>query len=667
MSYFIKSKTTKIVAGVIGFTMALSLFVGVGAQTSSAQGLSLSQLVDLFISLGIISSDKAAQARAAVSGYTTTSKFTLDLKVGSKGSEVMNLQKVLNEDSRTQVASSGAGSPGNETSYFGGLTKAAVMKYQIINGVSATGMVDAATRAVLNAVSSSSSSSSVSTSSTGSSSSSSSVSTSSTGSSSSSSSAVAGKEGLITTKLSATPSDDANVRATTNVPVYGIETTAVGSDMTVNRADLEVAVTVSGSAQNPSNFITGVSAYDGSTLLMSKTLSSSDFYKDSNNLYHIILSGLGFNVPVGTTKVLTFNINTNSISSTDTARVVTIKGYSGNTQNIRAQDTLGLQSYTDMSGSTRTFTFNSSGASTLTVSGNVAATPVSNNTRVSSTDGIQNLVMQGIDFKSTTGDSKITTVKVTVNATTTTGLPTVVKLLDGSTVLGSQTAPTTVGGKASFTGLSVMVPKDTTKTLTIQATFPTTVSGQAASTSISATAADVVYEKPDGSSTNAGPSSVIAGNSQYFYSAVPQWSLISASSVGTAGVVGVASSSVTATITLKAHANGGSMIKPVAGDLTFVFASTTQANGAYTSANSIAVTPTIQVSPTDSSVGDGGDYTVTLTGVIYSSNASIGTSQALFGAISNIASNVGGIAIANQTWGINTFYTSPVQLTKGTF
>lgn len=662
MSYFTKSKATKMVAGVIGFTMALSLFVGVGATSAGAQGVSLSQLVELFISLGIISADKASQARAAVSGYTSTSSFTLDLKVGSKGAEVKNLQKVLNADSRTQIASSGAGSPGNESSFFGALTKAAVMKYQIIKGVSATGMVDAATRAVLNAVSSSSASSV---------SSAAASSVASSAASSASSVATVGTEGLITTKLSATPSDDANVRSTTNVPVYGIEVKAIGSNMVVNRADLEVAVTISGTAQNPSSFITGINAYDGATLLMSKTLSSADFYKDSNSLYHIILSGINFNVPKDATKTLTFNISTNAISSTDTARVVTIKGYTGNTQNIRAQDTLGLQSYTDMSGSTRTFTFNSSGASTLTVSGNVAATPKSNNSRVSSTDGVQNLVMQGLDFKSTTGDSKITTVKVTVNATSTTGLPTTIKLLDGSTVLGSQTAPTSVGGKASFTNLTVMVPKDTTKTLTIQATFPTTVSGQAASTSISATAADIVYERPDGSSANAGPSSVIAGNDQYMYSAVPQWTLVSTSAVGTAGVVGVASSSVTATIVLKAHANGGSMTKPVATadgtDFSFVFASTTQANGAYTTANSVAVVPTIQVSPTDSSIGDGGDYTVTLTGVIYSNNASLGSSQALFGAIKNIDSTVGGITITNQTWGIDSFYTAPVQLTRGTF
>ena len=660
MSYFTKSKTAKIVAGVVGFTMALSLFVGIGATSANAQGVSLSQLVELFISLGIISSDKAAQARAAVSGYTTTSSFTLDLKVGSRGTEVTNLQKSLNTDSRTQVASSGAGSPGNESSYFGALTKSAVMKYQIIKGISATGMVDAATRASLNAVSASSASSV------------SSVASSAASSVASSVSTVGGTEGLITTKLSATPADNANVRTSTNYSAYGIEVKAIGSDMTVDRADLQVAVTVSGTAQNPSSFITGISAYDGDTLLVSKSLSSSDFNKDSSDLYHIIISGMNFKVSKDATKTLTFKVNTASISSSDTARVMTIRGYTGNSQNIRAYDTLGLQSYTDMSAAAnvRTHTFNSAGASTLTTSANVASTPKSNNSKVSSTDGVQNLTMQAIDFKATTGNATITTVKVTVRATTTTGMPSTLELLDGSTVLGSQTVSDTssdASEKITFSGLTVAVAKDATKTLTVRATFPTTVSGQAASTSIAATAADVVYEKPDGSTGNAGPSSVIAGNDQYMYSAVPKWSLVSASANGTAGVVGVASSSVTATIVLKAKADGGSMTKPTAGNFTFVFASTTAANGAYTGANSISVTPTIQTSPTDSSVGDAGEYTVTLTGVIYSNNSSLGSSQALFGAIANIDSVVGDVTITNQTWGIDTFYTSPVQLTKGTF
>ena len=91
----------------------------------------------------------ASAATTAQCSYT----FTQTLKSGSKGVEVMNLQKVLNMDSQTVVATSGAGSMGNETMYFGPATKAAVMKFQAANAVSPTsGLVGPLTRAVLNQV-----------------------------------------------------------------------------------------------------------------------------------------------------------------------------------------------------------------------------------------------------------------------------------------------------------------------------------------------------------------------------------------------------------------------------------------------------------------------------------------------------------------------------------
>ncbi|TSC73364.1 MAG: DNA topoisomerase IV subunit A [Parcubacteria group bacterium Gr01-1014_70] len=63
--------------------------------------------------------------------------FTKDLTMGSTGMDVKCLQQYLNSAGHT-VASSGAGSPGNETEYFGSRTQAAVSKWQAANGVSPT-------------------------------------------------------------------------------------------------------------------------------------------------------------------------------------------------------------------------------------------------------------------------------------------------------------------------------------------------------------------------------------------------------------------------------------------------------------------------------------------------------------------------------------------------
>jgi hypothetical protein len=61
--------------------------------------------------------------------------FTKTHQQGQSGGEIMWIQKFLNSHG-AQIAASGAGSPGNETAYFGALTKAAVAKWQAANSVS---------------------------------------------------------------------------------------------------------------------------------------------------------------------------------------------------------------------------------------------------------------------------------------------------------------------------------------------------------------------------------------------------------------------------------------------------------------------------------------------------------------------------------------------------
>lgn len=103
----------------------------------------------------IASQIAALQARiAGLSGQTvSSSQFTRNLNIGFSGEDVRSLQRYLNA-AGFKIVNSGPGSPGNETSLFGSLTRAALAKWQVANGVSpASGYFGPLTRAKITSVS----------------------------------------------------------------------------------------------------------------------------------------------------------------------------------------------------------------------------------------------------------------------------------------------------------------------------------------------------------------------------------------------------------------------------------------------------------------------------------------------------------------------------------
>lgn len=82
-----------------------------------------------------------------VASYT----FTKDLYFGMTDADVRFLQKKLNESLATQIAAAGAGSPGNESYYFGQLTRDALIRFQRLHDITpAAGYCGPKTRAFLN-------------------------------------------------------------------------------------------------------------------------------------------------------------------------------------------------------------------------------------------------------------------------------------------------------------------------------------------------------------------------------------------------------------------------------------------------------------------------------------------------------------------------------------
>jgi peptidoglycan hydrolase-like protein with peptidoglycan-binding domain len=83
-----------------------------------------------------------AAVDSSIKGYI----FSRDLSLGMEGKDVLQLQKILNAKGIV-LASEGPGSPGNETEFFGNLTKDALMRYQAKEGiVPASGSFGAWTR-----------------------------------------------------------------------------------------------------------------------------------------------------------------------------------------------------------------------------------------------------------------------------------------------------------------------------------------------------------------------------------------------------------------------------------------------------------------------------------------------------------------------------------------
>ena len=147
--------TSKIAKAGFGLVAGIAMFAGVSALALTSAD------VQMLLNAGIINSTQAAALMSSVSGSTTTTttglgscyQFTTQLSVGSTGEAVRQLQMVLNSNPATAlaVAAGANGSAGNESTYFGSATEAAVMKYQAWKGIAQVGQVGPQTRAALNA------------------------------------------------------------------------------------------------------------------------------------------------------------------------------------------------------------------------------------------------------------------------------------------------------------------------------------------------------------------------------------------------------------------------------------------------------------------------------------------------------------------------------------
>lgn len=111
--------------------VALAMIFSLVAPGAFAQAQTAEELQTMINQL--MQQIAALQAGSTTTGSTTSTGFvwTRDLKTGTTGADVKELQKFLNSDPDTRVSATGAGSAGMETEYFGPATAAAVSKFQV--------------------------------------------------------------------------------------------------------------------------------------------------------------------------------------------------------------------------------------------------------------------------------------------------------------------------------------------------------------------------------------------------------------------------------------------------------------------------------------------------------------------------------------------------------
>ncbi|MEK9154586.1 MAG: peptidoglycan-binding domain-containing protein [Patescibacteria group bacterium] len=139
----------KFSAVALSITTAVWLFGAVAIMPASAQtvGDLQAQISALLAQIQALQ-QQLGQAQQASPSYS----FTKSLTIGATGDDVKALQQFLNSKGFT-VATSGAGSVGNESTYFGSKTAAALAKYQASVGISpAVGYFGSITRNYVNSL-----------------------------------------------------------------------------------------------------------------------------------------------------------------------------------------------------------------------------------------------------------------------------------------------------------------------------------------------------------------------------------------------------------------------------------------------------------------------------------------------------------------------------------
>jgi hypothetical protein len=521
------------------------------------------------------------QQPAQTPGNCTGVSFTRTLVIGSTGSDVKCLQTILNLSSTTQVAITGAGSPGSETSHFGSLTLSAVRKYQVQNGWTPANQVGPLTRAALNAQ--------VAGGNIGGTGAATLCSNGNTLASNCTlapnaqagalcpdgihtiasnctllptAQATTNTEGSITVTADVSPSSGTTMHTgDNNVAVAAVDVKATGSNVTVNRLDV-IFHGLAGSATcniRPWILINQAIVSDGIT---SKTIAINSATDVTENIvgdtYTVRVDGLNMLVAKDTTKKITLSVDAvNSLPAAATTCTPSIQFGAGA---IRGTDGAGISQISGGALAVTTFTVNTGDAGTLDVT--VAPdNPKARNVIVQEAAQTADVVLLKVNVQAKSNAVILRTLRV--NSVSSSGslatvMPTI-KLWDGTTQLAATT--TVIAGSSTFDTINLTIPMGTMKTLTVTGTFAktnTSIISEGDNVRTTLTAADIAGEDATTYAAVLGAGAYVDGNLAYLFLKAPTLTLASATLTPLTEIAASATTQrYNATLSFNVTANGG--------------------------------------------------------------------------------------------------------------
>jgi peptidoglycan hydrolase-like protein with peptidoglycan-binding domain len=336
------STTVKVAAGFVGVVAGFFLL---GLTTVATPAVAHAQTAEELQAQiqSLLATIAALQAQLGnVSGGTTTTpvacsfSFLRDLGPGSTGADVMNLQQFLNMSADTRVAATGAGSPGQETSYYGPATAAAVSRFQVkyaasiltpLGLTSGTGYFGASSRAQARQICST-------TGNTGN----------NGGNTGSDNGDLSGGEADISDMeiLSNPHNEDVDLGSEDN-QVLGFKFDVDDADASVQRVDVTFTQTVNGEEKDPWDAFDEVSLWNGDKKIADVDASDEDNWDETStdDEYTIRFDDVDTKIDAGDTAEMYVAVSVNDDSDLEGSDWKVFIGDRG----LRAVDGMGLQTY----------------------------------------------------------------------------------------------------------------------------------------------------------------------------------------------------------------------------------------------------------------------------------------------------------------------------------